>query len=53
MQKANERTAVYFAVSMTGLFLALATIHFANVMLMTSNLKTRGPLARTIVKRGR
>lgn len=53
MQKANEGTAVYFTVSMSGLFLMLVTMHFANVMLMTSNQKARGLLARTIIKRAR
>jgi hypothetical protein len=53
MQKANERTAVYFAVSISGLVVIIATMHLANGILMNSNLKSRGVVAENFVKKAR
>jgi len=53
MQKANERTAVYFASSIAGLSLILATAHFANVLLINSSSRGIGNLARNFNNKGR
>ncbi|KAE9368550.1 hypothetical protein N431DRAFT_547515 [Stipitochalara longipes BDJ] len=53
MQKVNERTAVYFVVSITGLFFILAAMQAANVVLVTSNLNSRRMLVRNIIKKAR
>lgn len=53
MQKANEMTAAYFAASIAGLVLLLATAHLANVLLMNSSSRGRGILARIFINKGR
>jgi hypothetical protein len=53
MQKANERTAVYFAASIAGLCVILAAAHIIGVMLMNSNPNGSGMLARNLIKKAR
>jgi hypothetical protein len=53
MQKANERTAVYFAVSIAGLSFVLASAQFANVILVNSHPSGRGVLAKNLIKKSR
>jgi hypothetical protein len=53
MQKANERTAVYFAASIAGLCVILAAANFIGLMLMNSKPSGSGILTRNLVKRAR
>jgi hypothetical protein len=53
IQKANERTAVYFAASIAGLCVILAAAHIIGVMLMNSNPNGSGMLARNLIKKAR
>jgi hypothetical protein len=53
MQKANEMTAAYFAASIAGLALLLATARLADVLLMNSSSRGRGTLARIFINKGR
>jgi hypothetical protein len=53
MQKANERTAVYFAASIAALCVVLAAAHIIGFMLMNSNPNGSGMLARNLIKKAR
>jgi hypothetical protein len=53
MQKANERTAVYFAASIADFCVILTPAHLIGVMLMNSNPNGSGMLARNLIKKAR
>jgi hypothetical protein len=53
LQKANERSAIYFAASIAGLSLILAAVHFIDVLLKNSHPNGRVTLSRNLIEKAR
>ena len=50
MQKANERTAIYFAVSIAALCILISISHSISVLLTNSKPSWKGSFTRTSIK---